>query len=158
MFLLRNQQRNVERARKHRFPPFSTPYLIPFLAISLSFPIRTNVSSFSARKDPSRGFSIPFSTRVEPRMNLYIYCVYVCMYMHMYKRRDERRITRAREQRRTRTWRKVAAAFAYTPTGSAVFTFVVRRYFKRSPHRHLPPPLLAPPFAPPPPAPPARHP
>lgn len=77
MFLLRNQQRNVERARKHRFPPSSTPYLIPFLAFSLSFPIRTNVSSFSARKDPSRGFSIPFSTRVEPRMNAYIYIFYM---------------------------------------------------------------------------------
>lgn len=156
MFLLRNQQRNVERARKHRFPPSSTPYLIPFLAFSLSFPIRINVSSFSARKDPSRGFSIPFSTRVEPRMNAYIYILYVYMYVYMYKRRDERRITRAREQRRhvhggklrprshihrlaprySRSW--------YVGILNALHTVTCRRHCSLHPSRlHLPPLLPA---------------
>lgn len=141
-----------------------TPF--PFSpSLSPSFPIRTNrLSSFSARKDLFSRLFHPFlgacGTAHERIYILYIYAARACACVYMYTSDDERRITRAREQRRHvhggklrprshihRLAPRYSLRSWYVGILNALHTVTCRRHCSLHPSRlHLPP--LRPPATP----------
>lgn len=144
MFLLRNQQRNVERARKHHsLPPPLASFSLPLFPLKLRF-LFLRLFLYEERTYP-RLFH-PFRTRRVLGGSA-----------HERIRDDERRITRARGQRhvhggklrpRSHIHGKLAPRYSrswYVGILNALHTVTCRRHCSLHPSRLHPRPTLGPP-------------